>query len=275
MPIQNRILVSHESPISILQKSKTYNDFDYALVHLFDTHPTYFQFFKDSLRIYNRQVLLDNSLFELGKAFEASRYMARIEELNPTMALIPDVFEDGPSTIEHYRHFIQQYDKTLRDLGTVKIGAVHGRNWNELLNCYRFMAESADMIAISFDFIFYQMIGEGNSHNERCYTGRQRFIRQLIDRGAWEWNKPHHLLGCSLPQEFGYYRKQGIYNIRSVDTSNPVVHGMCNIRYCDTFGLNQKLTLKLADLISEEVSQDSINDILYNVDCFKRILNGD
>jgi hypothetical protein len=31
------MLVSHESPISILDKSKEYNDYDYALVHLFET----------------------------------------------------------------------------------------------------------------------------------------------------------------------------------------------------------------------------------------------
>ena len=28
------LLVSHESPISILNESKEYNDYDYALVHL-------------------------------------------------------------------------------------------------------------------------------------------------------------------------------------------------------------------------------------------------
>ena len=31
--------VSHGSPISILQESQKYNDFDYALVHLFEEFP--------------------------------------------------------------------------------------------------------------------------------------------------------------------------------------------------------------------------------------------
>ena len=43
------MLVSHESPISILEESKEYNDYDYALVHLFETHPEYYEFFKNSL----------------------------------------------------------------------------------------------------------------------------------------------------------------------------------------------------------------------------------
>ena len=66
------MLVSHESPISILEESKQYNDYDYALVHLFETQPEYLNFFKRSLAA-GREVLLDNSIFELGKAFEPTK----------------------------------------------------------------------------------------------------------------------------------------------------------------------------------------------------------
>jgi hypothetical protein len=67
------VKVSHESPISILQTSTLYNDFDYALVHLFETHPKYYQYFKTAREVYNREVLLDNSIFELGHAFDRDR----------------------------------------------------------------------------------------------------------------------------------------------------------------------------------------------------------
>ena len=66
------MLVSHESPISILDKSKDYNDYDYALVHLFETHPKYYNFFKESIKL-GREVLLDNSIFELGESFEPGK----------------------------------------------------------------------------------------------------------------------------------------------------------------------------------------------------------
>jgi len=58
------MLVSHESPISILDKSQSYNDYDYALVHLFETHPQYYDYFKNSVKL-GREVLLDNSIFNL------------------------------------------------------------------------------------------------------------------------------------------------------------------------------------------------------------------
>ena len=40
------MLVSHESPISMLDESRNYNDYDYALVHLFEKYPEYYNFFK-------------------------------------------------------------------------------------------------------------------------------------------------------------------------------------------------------------------------------------
>ncbi len=66
------MLVSHESPISMLETSRKYNDYDYALVHLFETHPQYYNFFKVSLNL-GREVLLDNSIFELGEAFDSEK----------------------------------------------------------------------------------------------------------------------------------------------------------------------------------------------------------
>ena len=69
--------VSHESPISFLEQSRSYNDYDYALVHLFETHPEYYQFFKDSIKL-GRQVLLDNSIFELGESFAKRKHTVNI-----------------------------------------------------------------------------------------------------------------------------------------------------------------------------------------------------
>ena len=92
------IKISHESPLSMLELSRTYNDYDYALVHLFETHPQYYQFFEDSLRL-GRTVLLDNSIFELGTAFDSNKYMNWINKLNPTEYIIPDALEDCDLTI--------------------------------------------------------------------------------------------------------------------------------------------------------------------------------
>jgi len=75
------MLVSHESPISMLDASRKYNDYDYALVHLFEKYPEYYNFFKISLNL-GREVLLDNSIFELGEAFDSKNLLSILRNLN-------------------------------------------------------------------------------------------------------------------------------------------------------------------------------------------------
>jgi hypothetical protein len=266
--------VSHESPISILELSKSYNDFDYALVHLFETHPVYKQYFKTAKDIYNREVLLDNSIFELGKAFDSEKYIKEILWLQPNMFIVPDVLEDTQETVNSFYGWMQggQISQIKQSFPTRAIGAIQGKTWQELLTCYRFMSDHADMIAISFDFSYYQITGEGITPLDRFCSGRQRFIEQLIECGAWNWKKPHHLLGCSLAKEFRYYVDNNIHNIVSCDTSNPVVAAIHGFKYDADYGLPVKPSTKLADLIDHSFTQEQLEVLKYNTTMFKKIV---
>ena len=260
------MLVSHESPISILDKSINYNDYDYALVHLFETHPNYYQFFKDSI-LKGREVLLDNSIFELGESFDSDKFAKYAKELKPSYYIIPDVLEDGYATIKSYHNFINKYP----DLPGLKIGAIQGKTYDEIVDCYNYMSENADYIAISFDFSYYIVTGRGKTKLDRWCDGRRRLIKQLKEDGIWNYYKPHHLLGCSLAKEFKNYI--GDLSIRSADTSNPVVAGIKELRYTSDLGLNEKPSIKLADLIDHEVTDTEWENIEYNVNNFKKIIN--
>ena len=136
------------------------------------------------------------------------------------------------------------------------------------------MSKNADVIALSFDMSFYDTYGAGKTKLQRMCTGRLDLITHLICINIWNWNKPHHLLGCSLPQEFSYYVRNNIHNIRSVDTSNPIVHGLHNVKYNSTFGLTDKIKTKLADLITAEPTHDQKDIIRYNIEQFERIICG-
>lgn len=266
------MLVSHETPISILDHSRNYNDYDYALVHLFDTHPKYYNFFKSSLNL-GREVMLDNSIFELGTAFDSEKFADYVRELKPTYYIIPDVLEECDATIASYYHFTQDYQM----LPGLKVGVVQGKTYDELVKCYKFMSECADYIAISFDYSYYQIVGKSTSMDpiqaklERMCNGRQKFIDMLIADGIWNKSKPHHLLGCSLAQEFSHYKS--IANIRSIDTSNPVVAGIVGQRYLKEIGLYNKPKVLLADLIDAELTSEQMNDIIYNAQEFQNICN--
>jgi len=75
--------IAHESPISIFNEIQKVTDYDYALVHLFEESPEYLQKFKDAVAA-GREVILDNSIFELEEAFDSEKFAHWIQELNPT-----------------------------------------------------------------------------------------------------------------------------------------------------------------------------------------------
>ena len=52
----------------------------------------YYSFFKCSIAE-GREVLLDNSIFELGTAFDSEKFAKYVEELKPTYYVVPDVLE--------------------------------------------------------------------------------------------------------------------------------------------------------------------------------------
>lgn len=261
------IKVSHEVPITLLNYSRNFNDYDYCLVHLLDDREEYKKFYQ-SCELYNRELLLDNSIFELGKAFDSDLFAVRVDEIKPTYYIIPDSLQNCDETISNWKSFVSKYN----NLPGLKIGVVQGNTWQELKYCYQFMNEHADYIAISFDYSYYLATGESATNNKLEYwcSGRQRFIEQLISAGIWNSKKPHHLLGCSLAREFKAYTD--VKGIRSVDTSNPIVAALHNLKYSGDLGLKTKPSTKLADLIDSEVTDEQLDLVDYNTKAFKKII---
>lgn len=262
------IKISHEVPICLLEESEHFNDIDYGLVHLMEKNPKYFAYLRSAV-LRGRDVILDNSIFELGTAFNAEEFVKWIKKLEPTFYIVPDVLEDAAGTIHNFIDFTETYT----DLPGCKIGVVQGKTYDELVECYKFMSDWADYIAISFDYSYYQVTGKGKTELERMMNGRRRLIQTLIYDKIWDDSKPVHLLGCSLPQEFRYYMEKGIYNIASLDTSNPIMAGIKGIRYSGTLGLKIKPKGLLADNINIQLTEDQKELIEYNVTKFRDMLN--
>ncbi len=261
------MLVSHESPLALLEKSREYNDYDYCLVHLLDQYPDYLKFFKDSKKL-GRRILLDNSIFELGTAFDPWDFAKYIKEIEPDEYVVPDMFDNSALTIANFK----EWKRNFPDIKGNKIGVVQGDTYKTMVECYKFMVNNADKIAINFASQYFKLTGFSSEENatewHHIMRGRQKFIRDLISDGFWAWGKPHHLLGCTLPQEFVSY--QGIVNIESIDTSNPVVAGMHDVRY-NSHGLDDKIPTKLADILEQTVTDEHLEIILYNIKQFVKI----
>ena len=263
------IKIAHESPKKIFNEVQKHTDYDYALVHLFEEDEEYLSQFQEAIKS-GREVILDNSIFELEEAFDADKFAVWVEKLKPDWYIIPDALEDSVKTQSQAYSWHMEYRKNLPGKA---IGVVQGKTYEEICSCYRYMNNSidADMIAISFDYSYYtQSVPHPNKYVS-WMLGRVKLLGDLVRDGIINKDKPHHLLGCGLPQEFSFYKNADYNFIYSLDTSNPVVHGIKEIEYGDD-GLWNKESQKLFELINDDV--DNIDLILKNIKKFRWLTNG-
>ncbi len=266
------MLISHESPLSLMPQSRKYNDYDYALVHLFEEIPEYYEFFEQSIKD-GRKVILDNSIFELGEAFDSEKYFHWIDKLKPSEFIIPDVLEDALGTMDNALEWKETYQvKTPKN--SKSIGVVQGKSYEDLVNCYQYLDEviNVDKIAISFDYSYYLEICPHPNKWMSFALGRINTLTSLLNDGIINKNKPHHLLGCSIPVELFFYR-EGFEWIESMDTSSPIVHGLLDIVY-EPGSLVNKQSIKLVDLINSVPTPDQVDKINWNLSVFRSYCNG-
>lgn len=302
------MLIAHEAPLCIMDKVQELTDYDYCLVHLLEESPEYLQFFKDAQQK-GRKIMMDCSLFELGKAFDPQKYYNWLLEIQPDEYIVPDVWQDYEANSKSFSDFKYTFD--LSKLKGKKIGVVQGNNIEDMKECYVFMSSFADKIAISFGYDIYWQ----NFHNSykkllhlpwilENYTrlaethtldlhsveqvtlpfikkyakpiaqseGRMAFINYLIDQKLINYDKPHHLLGCGIPIEFGDYDKLKHFFIESVDTSHPVMTGYYGSSYQKHEPMWSKLHSKMVDVFYENVSNEQFDLIKTNIQEFKNLI---
>lgn len=264
-----KIEIAHEAPLQIMKGVREMTDYDYALVHLFETNKKYYSFFEESLQM-GRRVILDNSIFELGKAFDPDKFTYWINLLRPTEYIIPDVLDSTRETLRSVDNWLYNY----RGVPGKKIGVVQGSSYEELKECYRGLSSSVDKIAFSFNSIYYQREYPDLDIISANVLGRFRLIKSLLDEGVINILKPHHLLGCSSRIEFLYYRSSEEFDfIKTLDTSNPVTFGIEEREYSHS-NWYYKPQDKLVDHLSDYLSGSQEEIIFRNIIEFRSIVNG-
>lgn len=267
--------IAHEAPLSLMRDVRAVTDYDYALVHLFEDEkngPEYFRFFQES-KLMGREVILDNSIFELGEAFDTGKYIDWICKLRPTYFVLPDVLDNGSQTAKSANDFFLKFP-AFRSFNSKVIGVAQGKNFEDLLYCFEWMNKDPriDKIAVSFNYKLYEVMCP---HENKLYSwmyGRQWFMK-IIARDFPNC-KPIHLLGAALPQEVEYYKTSPKFKfIESIDTSNPVIHGLHNQTY-SFYGLDHKESIKMIELFeTKKPSLETLRIIYSNIRTFKRYCN--
>ena len=88
--------------------------------------------------------------------------------------------------------------------------------------------------------------------------------------GDLQFNDRVHLLGCAVPQEFGWYKN--IPCIESIDTSNPVMATLEDVIYRGN-GLDKKPKANMNDHLYIENKDIDFDLLTHNLDMFKKINN--
>jgi len=262
------IKIAHESPVGLFYYVQARTDYDYALVHLLEENESYHKLFINAID-QGREVILDNSIFELGEAFDMQQFSDWTNKLKPTWYIIPDALEDRSKTIHNAMQWMESYKPKTEGKS---IGVVQGKTYYEIMKCYQALDNlGVDMIAISFDYSLYEELVPHPNKLVSWMLGRVALLGMLERDEVINKDKPHHLLGNALSIEGKFYREYDW--IYSVDTSNPVVHAIKNIAY-PLDGLMTKETQKLFELINWPADKVNQSLLEYNIDIFRRWWNG-
>ena len=260
------IKVSHETPLCLLEDSRNFNDYDYALPHLFDSEPAYLEYFLESKK-QGRYIIMDNSLHELGEAYDEKRLMHWVEQLQPNEFIVPDVWQDRDKSVVNARKWVQY----IFPENVEKVAVVQATTLHEASTCYQTYKDLGyKKIAFSYGASYYNDVVPHPNKNLGKALGRISVISALHKMNVIEDNDRVHLLGCQVPQEFGWYR--GFKFIESIDTSNPVMASLEGIRYTRA-GLFEKPKANMNDyfyMLGDPVNHELLS---HNISKFREINN--
>ena len=257
--------ISHEVPRCLLTASTEFNDYDYCLPHLLDQDEEYKQYFIDA-RDKGRYVIMDNSLHELGEAYDFERLKYWVNELEPDEFMVPDVWMNCGQTAAQAKYWLQfEFPEK-----TQKIAVIQGEDKNQAYLCANLLQNLGyKKLCVSYGATWYNDFFPHSNPDMGKALGRVRFVQGLLNLEELKDIK-FHLLGCSIPQEFGWYDNNP--RIESIDTSNPVMAALEGIEYKE-HGLNTKPSANMNDHFNVDFMDIQYGSILYNANKFKKINN--
>jgi hypothetical protein len=259
--------VSHELPLGLMHYAYEWNDYDYCLPHLIDKYEQYKLFFTKAKKD-KRFIIMDNGLFE-GVKHTTEDLFEKINLIQPDIFIVPDEWNDSNATLRNAKHWMVNYKKSLPK-NTNLMAVCQGKDLGELINTYQILIDLGyKHIAFNHSSSAYYEMYHGLDGLKRQMYGRMEFIRTLVARKIIRDTYYHHLLGCSLPQEFMAYSDWKF--IKSCDTSNPILVGAEGTRYRDS-GLTWKPKNKLEHYFEKDLSE-RLEDITFNVKMFRKFVS--
>ena len=201
-------------PMSFTQLGERYGDITFALAQLYLDEKRFYRDTLKDLRKNGKEIMLDNGAWEFGKTMDPKRYLKVIKDLQPTYAVIPDVFREREATFQAATEFFKGFSKL--EVKPKLILAPQGKNVKEIVQSYDELGEAfgsyVDIVGIP------KHIGK--------IMNRVAFTEHLWQKGKLKFTDVH-FLGYWDWDEIVFGREDrvnGRYNWRmhSIDTKYPV-----------------------------------------------------
>ncbi len=208
---------------------------------------------------------MDNSLHELGAAYDSDRLMYWVNELEPDEFIVPDVWEDRDASVWN----AMEWSKIVLPKNTTKVAVVQAKTIHEASTCYQTYKDLGyKKIAFSYGASYYNDVVPHPNKDLGKALGRISVISALLETKVISQKDRIHLLGCSVPQEFGWYK--GYDCIESIDTSNPVMAALEGTFY-KSWGLDSKPKANMNDYFFMLGEQVDWKYLLQNLQKFRLI----
>ena len=263
------IKISHEFPKNYYLEGFTEDlvDYQYCLAHRFlsdAAYRNYFYKYKDL----GGEVYLDNSLYELGEAFDRSMYMKIICTLKPDYYFLPDVFNQTTSNIESQLSFFKNVGP-VSYIDSKPVAVCHGMTPKDIISSFRILNSALpDYAMIAIPFGSHAWLNEEDDpkylRKSKCENDSARMAANrgiFLNRYYKTLKKRNiHLLGCKGLREIPFINcLESADFIRSIDTSLPVASALedneIKMDYKPKFLIDKNfdMPVKNADLVRKNV----------------------
>ena len=152
-----------------------------------------------------------------------------VAELKPDEVIAPDVLFNKDETLKNFKSFVQKmYNKGLLSHTSI-FACPQGSTKEEWLECYYQMVVSPFVKCLGLSKIAVPKCWNEAEGDKMIGVSRNQCVKDLIEK---HWLiKPLHLLGMGEHDEFDYYLKNRIPNIRSSDSCYTVLAAINGIDF--------------------------------------------
>ena len=268
------IQLSMEVPTGLLEELPYLTDFDFVLTHNCEEFPEYLEHYKFMVES-GREVILDNSVNELGEPCSLDRMNKVVKDLHPTYIVPPDHLNNMDHTLSILNEAIDLWGRDRL------IPVLQGETLEDIVDCARVYKEvyNFKIVSVPYDITLAHRSKLPESDTNRATLselGKRRVdcLNTLKDRDI-KFNR-YHLLGFNTLSEFVHYTtdKYWLSKRMSIDTGAPITNALHDRRFCIDNLVPKGVYFDYGESLGVLGLWKLQRDWLWNILMLRRSLNG-